>query len=81
MGCRRSTQYDGLYPVRKKAKVGHKIIAFKAFKTTEEFEEWQEDHEIQIISATPIVNDMSADITEHSANADMRFGIFVQYVK
>ena len=61
--------------------MSHKIIAFKSFKTTEEFEEWQDSREVQIISATPIVNDMSADITEHSANADMRFGIFVQYIK
>ena len=61
--------------------MGYKIIAFKSFKTTEEFEEWQLEGEKQIISASPIINDVGMDITERTANADMRFGIFVQYVK
>ena len=57
------------------------VISFKTFETTDEFEKWQEENEPIIISAIPVLNDLGADINGCSFTADMRFGIFVQFIK
>ena len=57
------------------------VVSFKVFKTTKDLEGWQIKNNPKIISISPIVNGIGADVKERVVSAEAQLGCFVQYLK
>lgn len=58
------------------------IIKYRVFKSSEEFEVWQQDNQdVSVANVIPIANSFSGDVGENdSISIDAMWGIFVTYV-
>ena len=58
-----------------------KIFAYKFFKSTEEFEDWQKDEFRELLQIQPMVNDLSIFVDGNTSISDIKSGVLVTYVK
>jgi len=58
-----------------------KIFAYKFFKSTEEFEDWQKDEFRELLQIQPMVNDLSVSVDGNKSTSDITSGVLVTYVK
>ncbi|MFA5195180.1 MAG: hypothetical protein WC401_05220 [Bacteroidales bacterium] len=60
-----------------------KILSYKVFKNTEEFEKWQEENAISICSVNPIAGNFdmstSGNIADQKSSAKLEMYVFVVY--
>lgn len=57
-----------------------KILSFKVFETSSDFEDWQRSAGVNVCSISPISLGMGMDIEQMTANAETHIGAFVVYV-
>ena len=57
------------------------IISYRFFKTTEEFEKWQEEKERKIITVQPLPYKLDIEEGDKKAKADITVGVNVTFWK
>ena len=57
-----------------------KILKYKLFETSEDFEQWQKDNKnVTVINVAPIITNMAMDVSETQATAETQAKAFVLY--
>jgi flagellar hook-basal body complex protein FliE len=57
-----------------------KILKYKMFDTSEDFEQWQKDNEnVTVSNVTPVITNMAMDVSETQTTAETQAKAFVLY--
>jgi hypothetical protein len=56
------------------------IIKYKVFKSSEEFEQFQETGKVRIHAISPVALDIGFNHSENKSDGGLNFGCFVTYI-